>query len=168
MYYFQEFPKTTYRVGSQSIDIVDITVRVKLLDYIKNSRNNLTIIDYEIENQKRPEEVSFELYETYDYTWTILILNDIYNVYSDWIKPQELIDKEIIREYGSIENANKTIVRYLDKDGYEIGPTSKNKHSVETAFEKIMRENEAKKMIKVFDPAVVFRVQSDLKEYITI
>ena len=145
MFYFQEFPRTTYNIGGQSVSVVDITVRVKLLDYIKNSRDNLIINDYEIENQKRPEEVSFELYETYDYTWTILILNNVYNIYSDWIRPQELIDKELIKEYGSIENANKVIVSYYDKDGYEVGKTSINKVTSETAFQRIMRENEKKK-----------------------
>lgn len=168
MNYFQQFPKITYSIASQNVDVIDITVRVKLLDYVKNSKSHLVINNYTIENEKRPEEVSFDLYGTYDYTWTILILNDVYSIYSDWVKPQSVLDKEMIKEYGSIEKANETIIAYYDEYGYEVGKTSPTRKTRLSAFQKMMRDNENKKNIKVFDQSVVFRIQADFQEILTI
>ena len=162
MYFFQEFPKTSYNIKNNSVNLVDITVRIKLLDYIKNNRDSLIINNYEIENEKRPEEVSYEIYESYNFTWTILILNDIYSIYSDWVKPSEILDKELIKKYGSIEASNKKIVAYYDKFGYEVGRTSPTAVKSLSAYQHSILENEKKKHIKVFDNIIINRVQADL------
>ena len=162
MYFFQEFPKTRYAIDGQSVNMVDISVRVKLLDYVKKNQDSLVIINYEIENEKRPEEISFELYDTYDYTWTILLLNDVYSVYKDWVLSQINLDKFITKKYGSIEKENREIVAYYDANGYEVGKTSLGITKTLTAFDKIVKENEAKKTIRVFDPSIINVIQSDL------
>ena len=61
--------------------MIDISVRFKMLDYLKKNNDNLSILKYEIENNERPEEISFEIYDSYDYTWSILLLNNVYNLH---------------------------------------------------------------------------------------
>lgn len=163
MKYFTLFPKTTVNIDNKAVSMVDISVRVKLLDYIKNNQDSLLQSDYFIENEKRPEQVSYELYDSYNYTWTILILNNVYNIFEDWVLPQDVIDKRLIREYGSLEEANRKIVRWFDRYGNEVSSRSKGIASYETAFQNIMRENDKKKNIKVFSDISVLKIQNDFK-----
>ena len=135
MHFFKEFPKEKFNYnGRYSLEIIDITTRIKLLDYVKNHKNLSDVgirVDYEVFPGQRPEEISYSLYDTYDYTWTILILNYVYNVHEDWIQPTDLIEKRLIREYGSIENANHTPVAHYSEFGYEIDESSKLKISTQ-------------------------------------
>lgn len=163
MKYFTLFPKTTVQIENKLVPLVDITVRVKLLDYIKKNQDILVQSDYVIEKEARPEQVSFELYESYDFTWTILTLNNVFNIFEDWVQPQSVIEQRLIRQYGSLENANKTIVKWTDQYGYEVSSRSKNKKISESAFQFAMRENDKKKNIKVFSILAVQKVQNDFK-----
>ena len=127
MQFFSEFPKEQFNYkGGYSLQLIDIGVRIKLLDYIQD--NNLSAVgirnNYEIVNYKRPEQVSYELYEKYEYAWTLLVLNNIYNVYEEWIQPVDLVDQKLIRKYGSVEKANETPVAYYSEFGYEIAEST--------------------------------------------
>ena len=225
MYFFKEFPKEKFNYnGRYTQELIDVTTRIKLLDYVKNHKDLSQVgirSNYEIFPGQRPEEISFELYESYDYVWTILILNNIYSIFEDWIQPQEVIEKKLIKEYGSIEKANQTPAAYYSEFGYEIGESSvlyvsdqfkkreknyvlleqqkvindsqvennvddtwmkklietkgkriksktetgrvveNNGSKTETVYERVMRENEEKKFIRVFEPRVIFRVYSE-------
>lgn len=163
MLYFREFPKVNYTIEGKSVNVVDITTRVKFLDYIKNTNNNLIINNYSIENEKKPEDISFELYSSYDYTWSILMLNNVYNIFTDWVLPQDAIDKLIIKKYGTIENCQQTIVSWFDEHGYEVDKSSYSRKTYITAYEKIMKENDEKRNIRVFDSSVIAKVQIDLR-----
>lgn len=226
MHFFTKFPKETFSYPhGYSLQLIDIGVRIKLLDYIQ--KNNISRVgireNYEIQNYKRPEQIAYELYDNYDYTWTILILNNVYNVYEDWLQPVDLVEKKLIQKYGSVEKSNETPVAYYSEFGYEvaestlakigqdfnqreenyvllertdvqieeyrrkdlnendsvwieklneedrvksldeIGRVIKNRGpKKETAYEKAMRENEAKRFIRVFEPNIIFRIQADL------
>lgn len=166
MLYFTEFPKTNVLIENKSVTLIDIFARVKLLDYIKNNQDFLIQNDYYIEHEKRPEQISYELYGSYDYTWIILTLNNVYDINTDWVMPQFVLDKRMISKYGSIENANRTVVAWYDRYGYEVSENSKQKVTKETAFQKIMRENELKKNIKVFTTISVKRIQRDFLKLI--
>lgn len=218
MYFFKDFPKEEFNVGFNRLELIDITTRVKLLDYVKNNKDSLVLLNYEIKNEKKPEQISLELYNTYDYTWTILILNNIYDIYNDWVKPQHVIENELIKKYGSLEEANRIPAHYYSEFGYEINESSMNYckgqysmrgknytilHQVtenqteayitelnevkikqasidhkgrvfenqgpviETVFEKTMRENDAKKNIRVFDSRIIFRIQTELSQMLS-
>lgn len=136
MLFFKEFPKEKFNYnGRYSLEIIDITTRIKLLDYVRDHKNLSQAgirENYEIKDHHRPEEVSYNLYDTYDYAWTILILNNVYNVFEDWVQPQDVIEKRLIREYGSIEKANQEPAGYYTEFGYEIDASSV--HKVQTDF----------------------------------
>lgn len=164
MLYFKLFPKIDYEIDSSKVNLVDITVRSKVLDYVKNNNNHhLTIDTYLIERDERPEEVSYEVYSTFDYTWSVLVLNNVYNIHSDWFRPQEVLDRQIIREYGSLEKAQQTVIRYYDRHGYEVSSTDTNIVKRVTAFEDIISKNESKREVQVFSPDIISRIHADFE-----
>ena len=127
MQFFSEFPKEQFNYkGGYSLQLIDIGVRIKLLDYIQN--NNLSAVgirnNYEIVNYKRPEQVSYELYQKHEYTWTLLILNNVYNIYEEWVQLVDLVEQKLIKKYGSIEKANETPVAFYSEFGYEIAEST--------------------------------------------
>ena len=144
--------------------MTDISIRFKMLDYLKKNNNNLSILKYEIENNERPEEISFEIYGSYDYTWSILLLNNVYNLYEDWLVPEEILDKKIISKYGSLENAQSIFVEFYDEYGYEVSSSDKNLKSRVSVYEKLFTENRKKKIIDVFDPRIIRKIQRFINE----
>ena len=170
MLYFRFFPKIEYEQDSSKISLIDLSVRSKVLNYLKQN-NKLTIDDYVIEQNEKPEEVSYEVYSSYDYTWTILALNDVYSIHNDWYVPPEILDRKILHEFGdgtgSIEiaykNAQDKIVSYYDVYGYEVSSTDRQIDKTVSAFDRIMEENERKRYIKVFSPTIIRRIQADFE-----
>lgn len=166
MLYFKQFPRIDYQVGLNSISMIDISVRFKMLDYLKKNNDNLSILKYEIENNERPEEVSFEIYDSYDYTWSILLLNNVYNLHEDWLVPEEILDKKIISRYGSLEKAQSIFVEFYDQYGYEVSSSDENLKSKVSVYEKLFTENRKKRVIDVFDPRIIRKVQNDFESEI--
>lgn len=167
MFYFRLFPKIQQQVDSTNIELIDITIRSRVLNYIqeelKKENSQGAIRLYLNEQYKRPEEISYELYSSYDYAWTILVLNEVYDLKNDWVLPQEILDKKIKREYGTLDNAQQTFVEFYDEYGYEVSSTDQSVRERITAFEKIIYENELKKDVKVFDPSIISRIQADFE-----
>ena len=163
MLYFKNFPKTVNFVNSKPVFMTDISVRFKMLDYLKKNNEGLSILKYKIENDERPEEISFELYDSYDYTWTILLLNNVYNPHEDWLISEEILDSSVIREYGSLENAQNIFVEFYDEYGYEVSASDSNVKSRVSVYEKVFKENRKKEIIDVFDPRIIRKVQNDFE-----
>ena len=103
------------------------------------------------------------MYSSYDYTWTILILNHVYDINRDWAVSQEVLDKRIKRKYETLEKAQQTFVEFYDEYGYEVDARDSNVHKRLSAFEKYVYENELKKDVKIFDPSIISRIQSDFE-----
>ena len=77
--YFTYFPKMYYDAvqdGTTSPKLVtNILRRVKVRDGIKNE--TAMFDKYQVVAGETPETVSYTLYETVDYYWTILLMNNI-------------------------------------------------------------------------------------------
>ena len=166
MFYFRLFPKIEQEIeNSAKIQMVDISIRSKVLNYLKEN-NHLTIDTYLIERDERPEEISYEIYSSYDYTWTILVLNNVYNIHVDGFFPQIILDNKFLIEDASFVNAYKSIISYIDQFGYEVSSTDSKIKKRITAFEKIVKENEKKREVKVFSPEIITRIQFDFESNI--
>lgn len=125
MKFFSDFPRfDTFYANDKKYSMIDISVRIKFFEYIEKYKDNLTILDYLIENDKRPEEVSYELYGTYDYVWMILLLNKIYSIYDEWPISNDVVEAQLIQKYGSLENSNQTYVHYYSEFGHEVSADS--------------------------------------------
>ena len=82
--YFTYFPKMYYdAVGNNNPKLVtNILKRVKVRDGIKN---DVSLFDkYQVKFGESPEIVSFRLYDTVDYYWTILLMNNIRDRFYEW------------------------------------------------------------------------------------
>lgn len=166
MNYFKYFPKTTESIDNTDVSIIDISIRYKLLDYIKTNKDMIIQTGYVVEEEIRPEQVSYELYGSYEYTWILLCLNNVYNIYEDWVQPQSVIDKLLIRKYGSLENSQKKILAWYDRYGYEVSENSKFKVKSVTAYEKILRDNQSKRNIQIFNDVSIQKIQNDFRNTI--
>ena len=170
MLYFKHFPTTSIDVQEKTIGMTDISVRFKMLDYLKTKGDffsSSSILKYLMDEQvTRPEEISFELYGSYDYTWTILLLNNVYNFYEDWVLPEDVFEEMVIKKYGSLDNAKNTFLYYVDEYGYEVSATDKNVIKSISIYEELYNKNQEKKVIDVFEPSIIRNVQSDFERLI--
>lgn len=59
---------------------------------------------YTIQSGETPEQISEKTYGSPDWYWTILILNNIIDVYNDWPLSDYELDKAIENKYGDNQN----------------------------------------------------------------
>ncbi len=91
MQYFKKLPMigydlTTNEDTKQLFAFSDMSARVNLM-----YDNPLLFDDYMIKEWDTPEKISFNLYGTSEYYWTILYINNIFDMYADWpLKGNEL------------------------------------------------------------------------------
>ncbi len=76
MSYFQNFPIVNYRFGDEVTPTIfqKLTAYVDIIDQVKNSSAFYT--SYFIQQDERPDTLSYKLYDTVDYHWTFFLLND--------------------------------------------------------------------------------------------
>jgi len=164
MNYFRNFPKTLVKVENVNVSLIDISIRTKIMDYITRNDDYLIKDSYSLDAEQRPEQASYELYGTVDYTYVLLILNNVYNIFDDWIHPSEILDKLIIKKHGSIRNAMKSVYQWYDASGTEVSQHSPNKSYSLSNYDKFMQDNERKRTIKTFDNNSMIRIHNDFAQ----
>ena len=101
MQYFTHFPKMYYDAvqdGTTSPKLVtDILRRVKVRDGLKNETS--TFDKYQVIAGETPEIVSYKLYETVDYYWTILLMNNIKDRFYDWPLSEQQFETYVKSKY---------------------------------------------------------------------
>lgn len=122
--YFLNFPKILY--GNTSID--NLLLRVNFFD---NSRNNDSIFyPYVVKDNEKAEEIAFSYYGDSNYVWIIYLFNSIIDPYYDWYLSVPQFENFITKKYGSIPEAQSTILYYekntssyyISTDGTRIVP----------------------------------------------
>ena len=83
MSFFKQFPRTLYLVDGTLVNIPDLFRRVKPNELFDNMAY---MNEYEVQDGQKPEHISYDLYETVDYYWVILVCNNIIDPYHDWPK----------------------------------------------------------------------------------
>ena len=116
--YFTYFPKMYYdAVGNNNPKLVtNILKRVKVRDDVKN---DVSMFDkYQVVAGESPEIVSYRLYDTVDYYWTILLMNNIRDRFYEWP-----LSEQQFEEYVNAKYTNPSAVHH-----YEVtqssGPTT--------------------------------------------
>jgi hypothetical protein len=76
MSYFRNFPDVFYKFGNEaSAELVqDIALYVDVIDQLKDEVS--VYADYYIQENERPDQVSYKLYETPHHHWTFFMMND--------------------------------------------------------------------------------------------
>jgi hypothetical protein len=165
-----------YRLDSgERILINDLTTFATFSDTWKTDAR--TQLEYSIKDGELPHMISFRLYGTVDYWWTILLLNDIYDFDNQWPRSYKALNEYIDRKY---QGKNRHDVHhYINGDGLvadllslkiETGITDDaeviNTMGLEviTIEEHEIAMNESKRAIKLVDPDYIAAVQKEYED----
>lgn len=170
MNFFQYFPTTSYVFQGETnytLSMVNLQAHVKIAERL---RQVVTVFnDYVIQDGDRPDTVADRVYGSVDYTWVILLVNNIFSLF-DWPLTQDQFNDYITEKYGSLTTANTTLI-YKTVDGYKIDYTSwleldaSLRDLVPTnAYDDEQTVNEAKRRIKVVPQQFVGPMQAELKK----
>lgn len=108
--FFKEFPISRYNFGSE-VDPVLIQNISAYVDIIDDIKDNIDFYQYYDIFDKRPDQVSFELYEDVSFYWTFFLLNDELRrqgwpidqgQIDDWIKSR--YNNTVITTRNSLDN----------------------------------------------------------------
>jgi len=91
--YFDEFPIIEYE-GKQ---IRDITRRNTLMKSV--TTNPLVYLPYTVQDGEKPEDIANWYYGSTDYTWLVLMANNIVDPYHQWPKNVEDFNNYMIKKY---------------------------------------------------------------------
>lgn len=88
--------------GTETVDLFHSFDR-----FYKNIESKYTLKEYTITNSPRPELLSYKLYGTTEYYWVLLMVNEIYDPFYDWILSDEAVHEYSNQKYQHVGGANK-------------------------------------------------------------
>jgi hypothetical protein len=123
--------------------------------------------EYTVKDMDTPESISFEYYDDSKLYWIILMFNNINNIYDEWPKSTEVIERRLRSKFGDIRNSNNKIHHYThDKEKYDISATTykirmsesdnekakMNEFKPVSEYEYMMEQNEKNRKIRLLRP----------------
>ena len=116
MSYFEKFPKIYYDANADGKYKVmtDIISRVKLIDSVKE--NILNFDYYNVKDGETPEMIAHKYYDDPELHWTILVVNDIIDYYTEWPMSVQKFEEFMKDKYANPQGIHH----------YEISQTSGN------------------------------------------
>jgi hypothetical protein len=170
MKFFKYFPHIDYTFqnsnGAYVLDLTNTTVHVRLAEAIKK---NITVMyDYQIQDGQRPDSVSVDLYGVVDYTWIILLVNNIFTLF-DWPLNNDEFNKYIIEKYTSVAVA-QALLRYRTVDNYIVDLATFNaldgnqRGEPQTTYDYELNLNDAKRRIRVVPAPMVPAMDRELRK----
>ena len=115
--YFSNFPRIQYDIhgtnetSPEYTTAVNVLIRQKLRDAIKDDIS--IYYPYIIpESIKRPDILSYQIYGDTKFTWTIFLVNQIFDPYWEWPMDSKTFADFLIGKYGSVEASKTTIHHY--------------------------------------------------------
>lgn len=98
MPFFPNYPKVSYKFGNEtySVSYPDLVRYSQILDQIRN--NSAFYTKYYIKSGSRPDNVSYELYDSPMYHWTFFYLNDDLRE-SGWPLDQYALDQLVSHDF---------------------------------------------------------------------
>jgi len=106
-FYFENFKITEYELNGKKYDLTNITLRYKFRETVKNYE--YAFQDYTVPEGYSIENLSYLYYDSSEYTWLIILSNDIIDPHYDYPLNYENFRKYIISKYGSWEYAEFNI-----------------------------------------------------------
>ena len=173
--YFKNLGNVWFTLPSGEVVLInDITKFANIIDEYRH--NPKLHLNYTIRDFDRPELLSYKLYDTVNYWWTIILLNEMWDFDNQW----PLTDNQLptfIREKYPLNNFND-IHHYETIDGYIADLESLSfihKINIEdvagtfdltpiTIEEYEIKKNEEKRHIKLVDPDRITKLINDFNE----
>tara|TARA_R100001510_G_C7579296_1_gene152890 strand:+ start:192 stop:806 length:615 start_codon:yes stop_codon:yes gene_type:complete len=102
----KKLPSLAYNFSTNPLDadfliVKNIWRRAQILTEFKVSTTLFTEIN--VRDGERPEDVATRMYQNPFYNWTILIINDITDVYSQWPRSQFQLEEFINQKYDNAQ-----------------------------------------------------------------
>ena len=175
MEYFKFLPQTLHTFPGNSgvsydVLLSNITSRAVIVERLKQTQ--VSLHDYIIRDEQRPDTVSQILYNTPDYTWVILLVNNIFTLY-DWPLTNKEFEAYITSKYGSASIAKSETSSYWMTNGIRLptrvdqttynGLAATRKGSIVSTYDQEEINNEAKRRIKVVPAATIPLIVSELR-----
>jgi len=96
--YFKNFPYTQYQFPDDNIRIIqNLSLRATIVEEFIADGTGLQ--EYMIEDGTTPEIIAFDEYGDANLHWTILLANNILNVYEDWPKSSAHLESVLKDKY---------------------------------------------------------------------
>ena len=115
--FFSNYPKIGYDITGTNNTNPDFTVAVNLM--VRNKvrdavEDDITVFyPYVVPEGMRPDVLAYQYYGDTQYTWSILLVNNIIDPYWEWPLSYKDLRGYIITKYGSIEQSQTTVHQYL-------------------------------------------------------
>ena len=96
-------------------------------EILKEFKTSISLFDeYIVKNGERPEDISTQLYKNPFYNWTILIINDITDYYSQWPRSVRQLQEFVNNKYSQPMGTKYYVTTEVtDDDGNIICPAGK-------------------------------------------
>lgn len=163
MKYFKNFDYITYDftiktdVAPILETIVDLTQRIQLK--ISNDDLDKLCDEYVIQSSTKPEQIASILYNDPLLHWTILYINDITNMYSQWPMNDSALTDFVTKKYGAGHeydtNHYEKMPERLWMDAQFVTDTYGESAVLVTNFDQEQNLNEEKRFIKVIKPQYI-------------
>ena len=95
--YFKHFPSILYN-GKE--EIYDITRRTNFVSLTLN--NPLLFLPYTVKEGELPEDIAYHYYGSVNYTWLVLLANNMLDPYHDWPLSDEVFNAYLIDKYKDL------------------------------------------------------------------
>jgi hypothetical protein len=96
--YFENFPIINY--GGRRIR--DISRRDRFVERLQS--DPYVSLPYTIKDGDKPEDIAYYYYGSTDYTWLVLLANNIVDPYHDWPLSEDNFEKYLINKYAGLSN----------------------------------------------------------------
>lgn len=175
MSYFSHFGSAWVNLNGSNILINDITTFATL---DKTWREDARFhIPYQIKDGDMPHNISERLYDTVDYWWTILLMNDIYDLDEQWPRTQDQMNRYLSAKYQ--DKNLQSVHHYINPQGLvadllslriELGLSDNDEVIYQAGLEAVTIEeyeyavNESKRNIKLVDPDFISQVQLEFEK----
>ena len=164
--YFQKFPAMYYDFTGPDGEVVskivtDITLNVRARKALVQAA--VLYDTYDIKDGETPEVVASKFYGVSLYHWIIMLLNERYNVVTDWPMPSSAIEPYAVKKYGA--NHLYDIHHWVNPKGFEVSSTTLYATPV-TNLDHEININDKKRRIKIVSPDVLQQLLKQLRDYI--
>jgi hypothetical protein len=128
MSFFVKFPSTIYSLTDEngvtrSKAMTNLMIRVIFQKIVETL--NVPYVYYDVNDGERPDTVATKYYGSAQYTWVVLLANEIYH-HNDWPKGEHEFQEYLTAVYGSIAGAQAAVHGYQNADGHWIDETTYN------------------------------------------
>lgn len=111
MFFFSKFPKTEYAMASSEKKQVTNILTAFFLRKV-GSLKKMLFQKYTVRDDDSVESLSEKLYKDPMHYWSLLVVNDIVDPYSEWAKPFNILEKFVAKKYANglqIQKADGTV-----------------------------------------------------------